>query len=206
MLLEVGMGKGEQTRKRIVAQAASLFNRRGYHGSSLQDVMEATGLEKGGIYRHFSSKEELAALAFDHAWSEAVEARQQGIEEITNNVDKLKQLISNFVERRPSVPGGCPLLNTAVDADDGNPVLRDHARKALKGWQQRLESIIAEGIKAGHARPGVDKRKVANLIIASLEGALMICRLEKNDEALSAARAHLHSFLESEVRNPGKRK
>lgn len=168
--------------------------------------MEATGLEKGGIYRHFSSKEELAALAFDHAWSEAVEARQQGIEEIANNVDKLKQLISNFVERRPSVPGGCPLLNTAVDADDGNPVLRDHARKALKGWQERLESIIAEGIKAGHARPGVDKRKVANLVIASLEGALMICRLEKNDEALSAARAHLHRYIESEVRNPGKLK
>jgi len=48
------------------------------------------------------------------------------------------------------IPGGCPLLNTAVDADDGNPLLRDHARKALKAWQDRIESMIAEGMPAGY--------------------------------------------------------
>src|SRR2546425_5085393 len=99
------MSKGKQTRQRIVVEAANLFNRRGYKGSSLKDVMEATGLEKGGIYRHFSSKEELAAAAFDHAWGEAFEVRQYGLDSINNNVDKLKQLISNCVERRPSIPG-----------------------------------------------------------------------------------------------------
>src|SRR2546427_9272580 len=172
----------------------------GYHGSSLQDLMEATGLEKGGIYRHFSSKEELAALAFDYAWHEAFEARQHLTEDINNNVDKLKQLITNFVERRPSIPGGCPLLNTAVDADDGNPLLRDHARKALKGWQQRMESMIADGIRSAEVRPSVDARKVANLIIASLEGALMIARLERNDQALRDVQVHLHHYIETELR------
>jgi TetR/AcrR family transcriptional regulator, transcriptional repressor for nem operon len=195
------LSKGEQTRQKIIAEAASLFNRRGYQGGSLQDLMEATGLEKGGIYRHFSSKEELAALAFDHAWHEAFVARQHSMEDITNNVDRLKQLITNFVERRPSIPGGCPLLNTAVDSDDGNPLLRDHARKALKGWQQRMESMIGDGIQAKEIRRGVDGRKVANLIISSLEGALMIARLERNDEALRDAAAHLHSYIEAEVRN-----
>src|SRR5947209_20279443 len=178
------MSKGERTRQRIISEAASLFNRRGYQGGSLQDLMDATGLEKGGIYRHFSSKEELAALAFDHAWHEAFVARQHSMEDITNNVDKLKQLITNFVERRPSIPGGCPLLNTAVDSDDGNPLLREHARKALKGWQGRMESIIADGIKSRNIRARVDARQLANLIIASLEGALMISRLERNNEAL----------------------
>jgi AcrR family transcriptional regulator len=60
------MTKGEQTRQRIVAEAAPVFNQRGYEGSSLADLMKATGLKKGGIYRHFSSKEELAAEAFDY--------------------------------------------------------------------------------------------------------------------------------------------
>ena len=200
------MNKGEKTRKRIVAEAASLFNRRGYHGSSLQDLMEATGLEKGGIYRHFSSKEELAALAFDHAWNESLQARQHGIDDITNNVDKLKQFITNFVERRPSVPGGCPLLNTAVDADDGNSLLRDHARKALKDWQKRLESMITDGVQFGQIRRNIDERRLANLIIASLEGALMISRLERKDEALREAQEHLHAYIEREVRNARKRK
>jgi len=49
------MTKGEQTRKKIVEAAAPIFNQHGYEGSSLNNLMEATGLKKGGIYRHFSS-------------------------------------------------------------------------------------------------------------------------------------------------------
>jgi TetR/AcrR family transcriptional repressor of nem operon len=59
--------KGHKTRERIVAEAANLFYQHGFEGSSMSDVMAATGLEKGGIYRHFSSKEELAAEAFNYA-------------------------------------------------------------------------------------------------------------------------------------------
>ena len=53
------MTKGQQTRRKIIEAAAPIFNKRGYEGSSLNDLMAATGLKKGGIYRHFSSKEEL---------------------------------------------------------------------------------------------------------------------------------------------------
>ena len=59
------MTKGELTRKKIVEAAAPIFNQHGYEGSSLNALMGATGLKKVGIYRHFSSKEELAAEAFD---------------------------------------------------------------------------------------------------------------------------------------------
>ena len=57
------MSKGDQTRERIIAKAAELFNQRGLEGTSMADLMEATGLEKGGIYRHFPSKEAVAAEA-----------------------------------------------------------------------------------------------------------------------------------------------
>jgi len=60
--------KGEGTRQEIIRKAAPIFNRKGYSGAALSDLMRATGLEKGGIYRHFGSKQELAADAFDHAW------------------------------------------------------------------------------------------------------------------------------------------
>ena len=53
---EIAMNKGEMTRQRIIEESAPIFNQRGYAGCSMQDVMEATGLEKGGIYRHFESK------------------------------------------------------------------------------------------------------------------------------------------------------
>src|SRR5712692_229048 len=171
------MSKGEETRERIVAKAAALFNQRGLEGTSLSDLMEATGHEKGGIYRHFPSKEAVAVEAFDYAWHSAFAARMHDLDTISNGVDKLKQFMTNFVERRPSVPGGCPLLNTAIDADDGNPILRERARRALHQWRDRLSEIIRMGLKKREIRSGTDPKKLATLIIGSLEGALMISRL-----------------------------
>src|SRR5882757_1664739 len=115
--MKVNMNKGEETRQKIIAAAAPLFNKQGYAGCALKDIMEATGLEKGGIYRHFETKEELAAEAFDYAWNLASTKRRQNLDAIPNHVDRLKQYIANFVTR-VGLPGGCPLPNTAVDSDD----------------------------------------------------------------------------------------
>ncbi len=198
------MRKGEQTRQEIIRKAAPIFNQRGYDGAALSDLMRATGLEKGGIYRHFSSKEALAAEAFDYAWRETLQARINDLDAISNTVDRLKQLVANFVERRGTIPGGCPLLNTAIDTDDGNSVLRERARKALSGWRKYLISLINAGIKSREIRSKIDASKLATLIISSLEGAIMLSRLSRNDEALGAVQAHLGSYLEAEVRAPSK--
>jgi TetR/AcrR family transcriptional repressor of nem operon len=194
------MSKGAETRERIIAKAAELFNQRGLEGTSVADLMEATGLEKGGIYRHFPSKEAVAAEAFDYAWDSAFQERVRDLDRIPGSVDRLKHLIANFVERRLSIPGGCPLLNTAIEADDGNPVLRGRALQALGKWQNLLTSVINEGIQSREIRSGVDPKRLATIIISSLEGALMISRLERNRDALLAARSHLDRYLDEQVR------
>ena len=195
------MRKGEQTRQEIIRKAAPIFNQRGYDGAALSDLMRATGLEKGGIYRHFESKEELAGDAFDYAWKIAMDARFEGTEEIPNTVDRLKQIVRNFRDRRMGlVPGGCPLLNTAVDSDDGNPQLRAKARKALNSWLDRMESIAKEGKRRGEIRFEIDSRELATLIAGTLEGSHMVSRLQKKDEPRDLAVRHLEDYLETEVR------
>jgi TetR/AcrR family transcriptional repressor of nem operon len=193
------MTKGEQTRRKIVEAAAPIFNKRGYEGSSLNDLMEATGLKKGGIYRHFSSKEELAAEAFDYTWEAAWNARLSHVDEKANGIEKLKQLIANFIDLRSPVAGGCPILNTAIDADDGNSVLRVRVAKALRSWLSRLQAIVEQAQERGDVAPGIDPKAVATLIVASLEGALMISRLQRNDEALRRVQSHLNRYLENNV-------
>ena len=193
------MSKGDQTRQRIIAEAAAIFNQRGYEGCSIQSIMEATGLEKGGIYRHFESKEELAAEAFDYAWTVASTKRRQNLQTIPNQADRLKQHIANFVTRT-GLPGGCPLLNTAVDADNGNPVLRDRVRKALRNWKSMLRDILEDGIKVGTIRPGIDPCAAANRIVGGLEGAMLISRIERNDQALRQALQDLDTYIEADLR------
>ena len=176
------MSKGEQTRQEIIRKAAPIFNQKGYDGAALSDLMLATGLKKGGIYRHFDSKQELAGDAFDHAWKVAMDARFEGTEGIPNTVDRLKQIVRNFRDRRTGlVPGGCPLLNTAIDSDDGNPQLRARARQALSSWLDRMQSITEEGQRRGEVRANVDSAKLATLIASTLEGSLMVSRLQKRE-------------------------
>ena len=196
------MRKGEQTRHEIIRRAAPIFNQKGYDGAALSDLMRATGLEKGGIYRHFESKQELAGEAFDHAWKLAMDARFEGTQKIPNAVDRLKQIIRNFRDRTGIVPGGCPLLNTAVDSDDGNPQLRAKARQALSSWLDRLQAIAEEGKRRGEIRSNVDSAKLATLIVSMLEGSFMIRRLQKKDEPLDLACHHLEEYLETKVRPP----
>ena len=189
--------KGEQTRQKIVEQAAQIFNRRGYDGGSLSQLMEATGLQKGGIYRYFASKEELAVEAFDYSWQLAWRARMDHVDEKLTGIDRLKQTIANFVDHRPALPGGCPIMNTAVDSDDGNRLLRARVLKALKSWVTHLQAIVEDAVKAGEIRATVDSKSIATVIVASLEGALMMSRLERDDAPLRRIQTHLGSYLDA---------
>ena len=146
------MTKGEQTRQKIVAAAAPIFNQHGYEGSSMAELMAATGLQKGGIYRHFASKEELAAEAFDYTWKTAWEARMKNVDQDASGIDRLKQLIGNFVEGRSSVGGGCPVLNTAVDATTA-------IRRFASGSPRR--SGPGRNIAGYGSRGGPDRRNAA---------------------------------------------
>jgi TetR/AcrR family transcriptional regulator, transcriptional repressor for nem operon len=195
------MRKGEQTRQEIIRKAAPIFNQRGYEGAALSDLMEATGLEKGGIYRHFDSKQQLAAEAFDYAWNLALDTRFEGTDRIANAVDRLKQIVRNFRDRRAGlVPGGCPLLNTAIDADDGNSRLREKARRALSSLLDRVQSVIEEGQQRGEIRGDIDSSELATLIISTLEGSVMVSRLHRKDSARDVACRHLERYFETTVR------
>jgi TetR/AcrR family transcriptional regulator, transcriptional repressor for nem operon len=188
--------RGEATRRRIVERSAAVFNRRGYSGTSMSELMAATGLEKGGLYRHFPSKQGLASAAFDYAWKAVNEPRRRGLEDCATSLDKLQLLVKNFVEHPAVVPGGCPLLNTAVDSDDGNAVLRGKAHTALDQWRGGIAEIVREGQQSGELRQTLDPVAVATVVIATLEGAVMMSRLEKTREPLVAVGKHLAGYLQ----------
>src|SRR5829696_7407386 len=129
------MRNGGQTRENIVRQAAGLFNRQGFAGASMSDVMAATGLQKGGIYRHFESKEQLAVEAFDYAVSQVARRFAGALEGKTHAIDRLDAIVPVFaaLSTDPPVPGGCPVMNAGIENDDGNPALRERARTAMDG-------------------------------------------------------------------------
>jgi AcrR family transcriptional regulator len=193
------MSKGEQTRERILASSAQLFNRQGYFGASLADIMRETGLEKGGIYNHFSSKEQLALESFDYAYGLIQQRVRDALSGKFNAIERLLAIVTVFqgILEDPQVAGGCPILNTAIEADDANEVLRDRARSAMDNWRTTIHRIVNKGIERQQIRPGVDADEVASILIATLEGAIMLSNLYKDPLHIQRAADHIAHYIET---------
>ncbi|TVP61829.1 MAG: TetR/AcrR family transcriptional regulator [Nodularia sp. (in: Bacteria)] len=193
------MSKGEETKAKILQQAAELFNQQGYAGSSISDIMRVTGLQKGGIYNHFQSKDELALQAFDYAIACVSKHYRIVLRSKRHAIDRLQAIIevfSNFADN-PPIQGGCPLLNTAVESDDTHPVLRERTQKAMNSWLHLICRIIETGIEKGEIRSDVNADEFATIITATLEGAIMMSKLYGDSIYMQRAVNHLNQYIDS---------
>ncbi len=174
--------KSTLTKQVVIEKSAILFNQKGFTGTSMQDIMASTGLSKGAIYGHFNTKEDIALAAFDEAvasvWKE-IKLRTNVIE---NSLDKLKAVVYFYKERilNPPVEGGCPIQNTAVDTDDGNPVLREKVKSTIILWQKNIIKNLQLGMKRGDVRLDVNAADFAIQFVAILEGGILLSNLFKD--------------------------
>jgi AcrR family transcriptional regulator len=193
------MRKGERTRRRIVERAAPVFNQRGFAGASLSELVVATGIEKGGIYNHFGSKEALAIESLDYSVSLIVDRFRAALAPVDHAADRLVALVDAFADLadHPDVAGGCPVANTALESDDTNPELCAHARTAMDSWHRLVGSIVKDGKQRRELRADTDPYEVATVMTATLEGALMLTRLMNDRDHMRRAARHLRTHVDS---------
>lgn len=187
------MSKGDNTRNYIIMKSAELFNQRGFAGSSLSDITDVTGIKKGGIYRHFKNKDEIASKAFDYATSVVGQHFANAMKNKQTAYDKLLAFFhayANVVELPPFI-GGCPLLNTAIESDDTHPELRLKALQALDRTLGGIKGIIQEGINSGEFKPDIDIEALATFTLSTLEGGIMLSKLELDNRHM---RNNINSF------------
>ncbi len=191
------MGKGKVTRDMILGKAAALFNSRGYFGASMSDVMNATGLEKGGIYNHFPSKDQLALEAFDFAFQTSSAEVMRHLNAHEKAVDKLSAFVDAFnsVAADPPIPGGCPLLNSAVESDDGHPEMKIRVQKAMDIVLGTVESLVEKGIQEGDIQPSTNAQVLARTFVATLEGGIMLTRLYNDISYMDSVAANLRNQI-----------
>ncbi len=187
--------KGERTKAAIAERAAGLFNRVGYAAASMSDVMAETGLEKGGIYNHFASKQELALAAFQHSvrvvtgrWSEAVDGLV-GLAAIMAMIRTARKY-----SQSPPIPGGCPYLNAAVESDYGDPALLQAVRAELGGWEERIRRHLEVAVDTGElAVP--DPAALAATLVAAMEGMSLLEGVFRSGEHAVRIGSQLESMM-----------
>src|SRR5262245_48571428 len=112
--------------------------------------MRISGLQKGGLYRHFESRDALALEAFEFGGRQSAEPVPPGHCALFD--------VARHAPSEEAFYGGCPVMNLAVESDDADPKLRNAARKAMRQVIALFEEVIAEGIKQGEFPEG-DARK-----------------------------------------------
>jgi TetR/AcrR family transcriptional regulator, transcriptional repressor for nem operon len=196
----IAVSKATLTKQRIIEKAAIVFNQYGYAGSSINDIMQLTGLQKGGIYNHFKSKDEIALAAFDYT----IELLHQTVmtEMLPKNhaIERLHALIDGFkrFSQHPNIVGGCPILNTAAESDDTHPALRKRTQEAVNQIRALIGSIVELGIRQKEIMADADSEEVSLVLISTIEGGMMLSKLYGNYRYLDRAAEHLHHYIDTQ--------
>jgi TetR/AcrR family transcriptional regulator, transcriptional repressor for nem operon len=191
------VSKADRTKQTIIEKAAVIFNQNGYAGASISRIMQMTGLGKSGIYHHFKSKDEIAVAAFDYTLGLILEAAMAKVSSQNTAIDRLHAFADSFqgFTTQPIGVGGCPILNTAVESDDTHPLLRIHVQEAVTSIRALISSIVELGIRQGEIVKITDHEQVSTILLASIEGAIMMSKLYGDDVYLDRAISHLHDYI-----------
>ncbi len=191
------MKKSERTRQYIIDKASPVFNSRGFAGTSLADLIEVTGLTKGAIYGNFANKDEVALAAFDANFQRITNYLKAEILAHEHAIDRLlvyPKVYRHFLQI-PFLQAGCPILNTATEADDTHPQLREKAANALSFWKQSLENQVLRGIARQELNSNTKPTQVAVVMMTVIEGAIMQCKVTGTTTELHIAMAFLEDFI-----------
>jgi TetR/AcrR family transcriptional regulator, transcriptional repressor for nem operon len=193
------MRNSDQTKEKILRKSGVLFNTQGYKATSISDITDATGFTKGAIYRHFESKAELEKETLFHLSGLMFDKLTQCIKEEKTAPAKLNAIFKYFESyiKDHELKGGCPLMNAAIEADDSHPVLRKGALRILDTLHHSVVTILKNGIRFHQIRNDIDLDYYASLIIASLEGAIMMSKLRGNNDDIRRVIKHLRLQIQS---------
>ncbi|WP_257670646.1 TetR/AcrR family transcriptional regulator [Parapedobacter tibetensis] len=187
------MRNPSQTKLNILVRSGDLFNTQGYRATSIANITKSTGFTKGAIYRHFENKEELENQALMHLSTVMFQKLRERIKKQATAPDKLRSILRFFESyiSNPPLEGGCPLMNAAIEADDAHPSLKKGANKVLNLLEESIITILDNGIRFKQLKPEIDKKSLATLLIASLEGAIMMSKLRDDNDAIINVVKHL---------------
>jgi TetR/AcrR family transcriptional regulator, transcriptional repressor for nem operon len=192
------VSKAEQTRQFIIEKTAPLFNKKGFDGTTLSDLTKATGLTKGALYGNFRDKEEIGAEAFRYSIrkvKEGVRVHMAGAGSYKKQLTALLDFYAEYVFD-PPIPGGCPLLNTAIEADDHHTSMRRVVAEELLSTTRFIEDLITQGIRTGEFKAEARAKELSYTFFCAVEGALMFSRVERSREPMDIIVKHCKKILD----------
>jgi len=196
------MSKAERTKEFIIEKASTIFNTKGYAGTSLADLVEATGLTKGSIYGNFENKDEVAVAVYEYNVNALSKRLDDTIGIKKTALDKLMAFTEYYRTnwKKTFERGGCPILNASIEADDNLPFLKKGVQDSIKKWALRISKIIEEGKQNGEFKKEINHTEYAYTMITLIEGGIMLSKIMNNQKLLFSALDRIETIINMEIK------
>jgi AcrR family transcriptional regulator len=190
--------KGAQTRQNIIEKSLRLFCVKGYYNTSINDILQVSGLTKGGLYGHFASKEDIWYAVYDLALANWKAAVFQGIESGANPLERIQTFIENDIRNKLGnnvFEGGCFFHSMLVELSGQSDVMSD---RLLQGFTQLAGLLCAwleQADQQGMLKADLNFKEIANHIIISLNGAAALYASSRDPAILDQIVSQLHFYI-----------
>lgn len=190
--------KGELTRQHIIAKAMQLFCLKGYFNTSIDNIVKAAGLTKGGLYGHFRNKEEIWYAVYEESvriWKSVV---LQGVREIPDPLARIERVVKNSLQNYLGAgvfEGGCFLLNSLVDLTGQSPAMSRHVLQGFQAFAALLRRWLAEAEQQGRLQDGLNLDEIADFIVVALNGAIPLYSASQDPAVWQRTMAQLYFYL-----------
>ena len=180
----------------MIASTALLLREQGYTGTSFGDVLEHSGAPRGSIYHHFpGGKAELVedAVEFSGDWTRGLIERAAGDGEPVAALRAFADFWRRTLEQS-DFRAGCPVVAVAVEVHDEAPQLTAAAAAVFASWHELLTGMLRRS-----GVPRARSKRVAHLVVAGIEGAVVLCRAERDTRPLDDVIAELELVMRGAV-------
>ncbi|MBF0565310.1 MAG: TetR/AcrR family transcriptional regulator [Nitrospirae bacterium] len=192
----------QETRKKIIATAFEEIYLNGYHGASLNRIIEKSGFTKGALYHYFPSKKELALAAIEETitlflktfWEQPLLNAENPLAALLNHIKNLPVIV--FANCRVfDIKHGCPLNNLIQEM---SPIDEEFARtlEALyNSWQNLITRVVERAREKGQLRANIAPGNVAMFILSALEGCITAAKKSNSVETFTTCMRELEVYV-----------
>ncbi len=188
--------KGELTKDKIIAEATRLVKQKGFEATSMSDLVEATGLQKGCLYFHFTGKDKLLAAVLEKARTDFFQLVDAGLEGKTpgERLDNFFTGVFNY-QKNTGFSCGCIFGNMALEMSGKDKRVAAFVKELFDEWTAKIREVVKAAQRSKQVTSELSADVLARHIIMALEGGIMFCRLEKSEKPLKDCITSLRAML-----------
>ncbi|MEI9852992.1 MAG: TetR/AcrR family transcriptional regulator [Sphingomonas sp.] len=179
----------------MVEAAMELFWEKGYHSTSIADLLSRTQLNSGSLYHVFPGKQDILVAVLeayrDGLYPMLLEPAWEGVDDPVERIFALLDAYRGLI-LQTECTYGCPIGSLALELHEADPAVRDLLAANFTGWAAAVEQCIADAGR--RLPPDLDRRALAEFVLTTMEGGVMQARTHRDvgyfDRGVSALRQH----------------